>query len=526
VAILQPITLVVLLVVAVLLLPVAWIASMLVQRRLAARRLGEIAEQARRLLAEAERSAEARLKDAAIEAKEVVYRARTELEQEIRERQKEVQLLERRLGQKEEQVTRRLDQFDRRDREYHAREENLHAREQALKELEARQQALVEEQRRQLERTAGLTAEEAKQRLLAQMEADARREAVLIAMRLEEEAREDAERKAREVLATTIQRLAPDYTVETAVSIVDLPSDDMKGRIIGREGRNIRALEQATGVDLIVDDTPEAVIISAYDPLRREIAKLALQRLIADGRIHPARIEEVVDKVKKGIEQHLKEEGERACFEVGVHGLHPELVRLVGRLKYRTSYGQNCLQHSKEVAWLAGMLAAEVGADVKLAKRCGLLHDIGKALTHEQEGTHVELSVDVITRYNEPRAVLNTILAGHDEQEPETIEAILVEAADGISAARPGARRDVLESYIKRVKAMEDIARSFKGVDAAYAIQAGRELRIITKSDLVSDLDTYQLAKEIAKRIEAEMQYPGHIKVTVIREHRATEFAR
>jgi ribonuclease Y len=307
---------------------------------------------------------------------------------------------------------------------------------------------------------------------------------------------------------------------------VDLPSDDMKGRIIGREGRNIRALEQATGVDLIVDDTPEAVIISAYDPLRREIAKLALQRLIADGRIHPARIEEVVEKVKKEIEQHLKEEGERACFEVGVHGLHPELVRLVGRLKYRTSYGQNCLQHSKEVAWLSGMLASEVGADVKLAKRCGLLHDIGKALTHEQEGTHVELSVDVITRYNEPRAVLNTILAGHDEQEPETIEAVLVEAADGISAARPGARRDVLESYIKRVKAMEDIARSFKGVDAAYAIQAGRELRIITKSDQVSDLDTYQLAKGIAKRIEAEMQYPGHIKVTVIREHRATELAR
>jgi ribonuclease Y len=516
----------ILLIVAILLLPLIWIGGMLVQRQLTSRRLGGIADHGRRLLEEAERNAEARLKDAAIEAKEVVYRARAELEQEIKERQKEVQGLERRLSQKEEQVTRRLDQFDRRDRDYHAREEGLRGREQALKDAEAKQQAMVDEQRRQLERIAGLTAEEAKQRLLAQMEEEARREAVLTAMRLEEEAREGAERKAREVLATTIQRLAPDYTVETAVSIVDLPSDDMKGRIIGREGRNIRALEQATGVDLIVDDTPEAVIISAYDPLRREVAKLALQRLIADGRIHPARIEEVVEKVKKEMDQHLKEEGERACFEVGVHGLHPELVRLVGRLKYRTSYGQNCLQHSKEVAWLSGMLASEVGADVKLAKRCGLLHDIGKALTHEQEGTHVELSVDVITRYNEPRAVLNTILAGHDEQEPETIEAVLVEAADGISAARPGARRDVLESYIKRVKAMEDIARSFKGVDAAYAIQAGRELRIITKSDQVSDLDTYQLAKGIAKRIEAEMQYPGHIKVTVIREHRATELAR
>jgi ribonuclease Y len=526
VAILEPSALVLTLLADLILLPVAWVGGMLLQRHLTTRRLGDLAEHGRRVVEEAERSAEARLKDAAIEAKEVVYRARAELEQELRDRQKEMQTLERRLSQKEEQVTRRLDQLDRRDRDYHTREESVREREQAIRELEARQQALVEEQRRQLERIAGLTAEEAKQRLLAQMEEEARREAILVAMRLEEEARQDAERKAREVLATTIQRLAPDYTVETAVSIVDLPSDDMKGRIIGREGRNIRALELATGVDLIVDDTPEAVIISAYDPLRREIARLALQRLIADGRIHPARIEEVVEKVKKEMDQHLKEEGDRACFEVGVHGLHPELVRLVGRLKYRTSYGQNCLQHSKEVAWLAGMMAAEVGADVKLAKRCGLLHDIGKALTHEQEGSHVELSVEVLTRYNEPRAVLNTILSGRDNEDPETIEAVLVEAADGISAARPGARRDVLESYIKRVKTMEDIARSFKGVEAAYAIQAGRELRIITKSELVSDLDTHQLAKDIAKRIEAEMQYPGHIRVTVIREHRATEYAR
>ncbi len=525
-AVLEPTTLIILIVAVVVLLPLAGFGGLLIERQLTARRLGDVAQHSRRVLDEAERNAETRLKDAAIEAKEVVYRARNELEQEARERQKEIQALERRLSQKEEQVTRRLDQFDRRDRDYHSREEGLRAREQGLKEIEARQQALVDEQRRQLERIAGLTAEEAKQRLLAQMEAEARREATLIAMRLEEEAREGAERKAREVLATTIQRLAPDYTVETAVSIVDLPSDDMKGRIIGREGRNIRALELATGVDLIVDDTPEAVIISGYDPLRREIAKIALQRLIADGRIHPARIEEVVDKVKKEVEQHLKEEGERACFEVGVHGLHPELVRMVGRLRYRTSYGQNCLQHSKEVAWLAGMMASEVGADVKLAKRCGLLHDIGKALTHEQEGSHVDLSVELLSKYNEPRAVLNTILSGHDQEEPETVEAVLVEAADGVSAARPGARRDVLESYVKRVKAMEEIARSFRGVDAAYAIQAGRELRIITKSEQISDVDTYQLAKDIAKRIEAEMQYPGHIKVTVIREHRATEFAR
>jgi ribonuclease Y len=522
---LDPLTIIIVVILA-LGIPAAWVGGMFVQKSISTRKLGEATGEARRIVEEAQRSVETRLKDAAIEAKELVYKARVELEREGKDRQKEIQHVERRLLQKEEQVTRRLDQFDRRERDFHSKEEALGLRERAIKELEERQLQLIEEQRRALERVAGLTAEEAKQRLISQMEAEARREAILIGMRLEEEAKQEAERKAREVLATTIQRLAPDYTVETAVSIVDLPSDDMKGRIIGREGRNIRALEQATGVDLIVDDTPEAVIISAYDPLRREIARLALQRLIADGRIHPARIEEVVEKVKKEIDQHLKEEGDRACFEVGVHGLHPELVKLVGRLKFRTSYGQNCLQHSKEVAWLAGMMASEIGADVKLAKRCGLLHDIGKALTHEQEGTHVELSVDILTRYNEPRAVLNTILAGHENAEAETIEAVLVEAADGISAARPGARRDVLESYVKRVKTMEEIARSFKGVEAAYAIQAGRELRIITKSDQVSDLDTYQLAKDISKRIEAEMQYPGHIRVTVIREHRAVEYAR
>jgi ribonuclease Y len=526
VATLEPTTLVLLAFALLVGLPLAWLGGMLVQRKLAEQKLGTLTEQGRRIREEAERGADARLRDAAIEAKELVFKARADLEREAKDRQKEIQAVERRIAQKEEQLTRRLEQLDRRDRDHQEREQALDKRERAAQALEERYLGLIEEQRRALERVAGLTAEEAKQRLLAQMEADARREAVLIGMRLEEEAREGAERKAREVLATTIQRLAPDYTVETAVSIVDLPSDDMKGRIIGREGRNIRALELATGVDLIVDDTPEAVLISAYDPYRREVARLALQRLVADGRIHPARIEEVVDKVKKEMEQHLKEEGERACFEVGVHGLHPELVKLVGRMRYRTSYGQNCLQHSKEVAWLSGMMAAEIGADVKLAKRCGLLHDIGKALTHEQEGSHVELSIDVLTRYNEPRAVLNTILSGHDNEEPETIEAVLVEAADGISAARPGARRDVLESYVKRVKAMEDIARSFKGVDAAYAIQAGRELRIITRSDQVSDLDTYQLAKDISKRIEAEMQYPGHIKVTVIREHRVVEYAR
>jgi ribonuclease Y len=498
----------------------------LIHRLYVERVTGGARVRARRITEEAERDAEAKRKDAAIEAKEIILKARTESERESRERQREIHQVERRVLGKEEQLARRLDQLDRREADVQARERALGKREQGLKEQEDRLAAALDAELRKLEAIAGLTSEEARRQLLARMEEEARREASLVAMRLEEEARETAQQKAKEVLATTIQRLAPDYTVETAVSILDLPSDDLKGRIIGREGRNIRALELATGVDLIVDDTPEAVIISSYDPLRREIARLALQRLIADGRIHPARIEEVVEKVKKDMDQQLREEGEKACFEVGVNGLHPELVKLVGRLKYRTSYGQNCLQHSKEVAWLAGMMAAEIKADAKLAKRMGLLHDIGKALTHEQEGSHPELSEMVLSKYGESAAVLNAALCGHENIQAATIEAILVEAADGISAARPGARRDVLESYIKRLAKLEEIATSYKGVEMAYAIQAGRELRIIVKSDLVSDVDARQLAKDISKRIEGEMQYPGHIKVTVIRETRAVEIAK
>jgi ribonuclease Y len=502
------------------------ILGILVQKAITDRRVGEARARAQRIREEVEREAEAKRKAAELEAKESVLKARTEFEREVRDRQREIQQIERRILQKEEQLTRRLDQLDRRENDCQAKERNLGEREKGIREKEDRLAVALDEQRRKLETISGLTAEEAKRQLLGQMEEEARREAALIAMRLEEEARETAHAKAKEVLATTIQRLAPDYTVETAVSIVDLPSDDMKGRIIGREGRNIRALELHTGVDLIVDDTPEAVLISAYDPYRREIARLSLQRLIADGRIHPARIEEVVEKVKKEMEQHLKEEGEKACFEVGVHGLHPELVKLVGRMKFRTSYGQNCLQHSKEVSWLAGMMAAEIRADAKLAKRMGLLHDIGKALTHEEEGSHPELSLKVLTKYGESPTVINAALCGHENIEPETVEAVLVEAADGISAARPGARRDVLESYIKRLAKLEEIAKSYKGVEMAYAIQAGREIRILVKSDIVSDLEAHQLAKDVSKRIEAEMQYPGHIKVTVIRETRAVEVAR
>jgi ribonuclease Y len=490
------------------------------------RRIGSAEREARRIVDTAEREAETRHKSSELETRESTLRARAAFEEEARRREREIHTIEQRIVGKEEELVRKLEQLERRLDEYTGKEKGLTTRERTVTESERRLASALEEQRRKLEAIAGLTAEEAKRQLLSQMEDEARREAQLIGMRLEEEARETAREKAKEVLATTIQRLAPDYTVETAVSVVDLPSDDMKGRIIGREGRNIRALELHTGVDLIVDDTPEAVLISAYDPYRREIARLALQRLIADGRIHPARIEEVVNKVKGEMEVHLKEEGDKACFEVGVHGLHPELVKLVGRMKYRTSYGQNCLQHSKEVAWLAGMMAAEVRCDVKLAKRMGLLHDIGKALTHEQEGSHPELSLQVLTKYNESKQVINAALCGHEDVKAETIEAVLVEAADGISAARPGARRDVLESYIKRLAKLEEIALSYKGVEMCYAIQAGRELRVITKSDVISDLDAYQLAKDISKRIEAEMQYPGHIKVIVIRETRAVEVAK
>lgn len=504
----------------------ALLGGVFVERWRTARTLGSADVRAREMLARAQRDAEARHRSAELEAREIVLKARAEFDAEVRRREREIQQVERRILAKEEQLARKLEELERRLGEYSAREKSLATREQGLAEREAQLRQVLDEQRRKLESLAGLTAEEARRQLVAQMEEEARREAALIAMRLEEQARETARERAKEILATTIQRLAPDYTVETTVSVVDLPSDDMKGRIIGREGRNIRALEMLTGVDLIVDDTPEAVLISAYDPYRREVARRALQILIADGRIHPARIEEVVEKVKRDMEQHLKEEGEKACFEVGVHGLHPELVKLVGRLKYRTSYGQNCLQHSKEVAWLAGMMAAEIKADVKLAKRMGLLHDIGKALTHEQEGSHPELSLQVLSKYNESPEVINAALCGHENVEPQTIEAVLVEAADGISAARPGARRDVLESYIKRLAKLEEIAMSYRGVEMCYAIQAGRELRVITKADLISDLEAHQLAKEISRRIEAEMQYPGHIKVVVIRETRAVEVAR
>ena len=493
------------------------------QRQVTTRRLGDVAQHSRRVVEEAERAAETRLKDAAIEAKEVVYQARTELEQEVRERQKEIQALERRLSQKEEQVSRRLDQFDRRDRDYHAREEGLRTREQGLKEIEAKQQALVDEQRRHLERIAGLTAEEAKQRLLAQMEAEARREAILIAMRLEEEAREGAERKAREVLATTIQRLAADYTVETTVSVVHLPTDDMKGRIIGREGRNIRAFEMATGVDVIIDDTPEAVILSGFDPVRREIAQA---RAPAAGRRRPHPSGAHRGGRREGPEGDRaapQGAGRAGVLEVGVHGLHPEMVQLLGRLQYRTSYGQNILQHSKEVAWLAGMMAAELGVDVKLAKRGGLLHDIGKAMTHEQEGSHAELSMELRQVRRAAGGAATRSCRGHDDGR----------AGDGRGGAGRGGRRRLggaagrppreLENYIKRLEALEKIAAVPGGGEVlrdpgrARGADHGRAEERRTSTPTSSPRTSPSGSRRDA--------VPRQIKVIVIRETRAMEYA-
>jgi len=498
---------------------------------IARRRIGEAkvlgAEQlAEKIVREAEREAETQKKSALLEAKDEWFREKAKLDRETQAQKTELMQTERRLQEQEGNLNRRAEVLDKKDRDQKRLERELEVKSGQLEERDKELARVLLEQNARLQRISGMTAEEAKQQLITSLENEARSEAAKRLQEIREDLNRNAEREAREIITLAIQRCAADHSAESTVSVVHLPSDEMKGRIIGREGRNIRALELHTGVDLIVDDTPEAVLISAYDPYRREIARLALQKLIADGRIHPARIEEVVEKVKKDMEEHLKEEGDKACFEVGVHGLHPELVKLVGRMKYRTSYGQNCLQHSKEVAWLAGMMAAEIKADVKLAKRMGLLHDIGKALTHEQEGSHPELSLQVLTKYGESPQIINAALCGHENVEPETIEAVLTEAADGISAARPGARRDVLESYIKRLAKLEEIAMSYKGVEMCYAIQAGRELRIMTKAEQISDLDAHQLAKDISKRIEAEMQYPGHIKVVVIRETRAVEVAK
>jgi len=497
----------------------AAIGGYIVRKMLAEAKIASAEEAAKKLIADAIKEADSKKRETILEAKEDIHRLRTELDNEIKERRQEQQRVDKRLNQKEETLDRKLETVEKKD-------ETLRLKETELGEMEQKIQELHQRQLHELERLSGLSQEEARELLLQNVKKETRHEAAQLIKEIENQTKQEAEKRAREIISQSIQRYAADHVAETTVSVVSLPNDEMKGRIIGREGRNIRALETLTGIDLIIDDTPEAVIVSGFDPVRREVARIALEKLIADGRIHPGRIEEMVSRAQKEVEAQIKEEGEQATFDSGIHGLHPELIKLLGRLNFRTSYGQNVLKHSLEVCHLAGMMAAEIGADVRLAKRAGLLHDIGKAIDHEVEGPHVTIGADVAKKYRESPAVVHAIAAHHGDLEPETVEAVLVQAADAISAARPGARRETLENYIKRLEKLEEIADSFQGVEKSYAIQAGREIRIIVKPDRVDDVIASQMARDIVKRIEGEMEYPGQIKVTVIREIRAVEYAR
>jgi len=497
----------------------AAIGGYIVRKMLAEAKIASAEEAAKKLIADAIKEADSKKRETILEAKEDIHRLRTELDNEIKERRQEQQRVDKRLNQKEETLDRKLETVEKKD-------ETLRLKETELGEMEQKIQELHQRQLHELERLSGLSQEEARELLLQNVKKETRHEAAQLIKEIENQTKQEAEKRAREIISQSIQRYAADHVAETTVSVVSLPNDEMKGRIIGREGRNIRALETLTGIDLIIDDTPEAVIVSGFDPVRREVARIALEKLIADGRIHPGRIEEMVSRAQKEVEAQIKEEGEQATFDSGIHGLHPELIKLLGRLNFRTSYGQNVLKHSLEVCHLAGMMAAEIGADVRLAKRAGLLHDIGKAIDHEVEGPHVTIGADVAKKYRESPAVIHAIAAHHGDLEPETVEAVLVQAADAISAARPGARRETLENYIKRLEKLEEIADSFQGVEKSYAIQAGREIRIIVKPDRVDDVIASQMARDIVKRIEGEMEYPGQIKVTVIREIRAVEYAR
>ncbi|MDO4274424.1 MAG: ribonuclease Y [Eubacteriales bacterium] len=481
--------------------------------------VGTAEEKARSIIDEALKTAETKKREALLEVKEESLRTKNELEKETKERRNELQKYEKRVLSKEESVDKKADAVEKREAECAARIVDLQKKEKRVEELELKG---VQE----LERVSGLTSEQAKEELLKSVEDDVKVDVARLYKELESRAKDEAGKKAKEYVVSAIQKCAVDHVSEATISVVQLPSDEMKGRIIGREGRNIRTLETMTGVDLIIDDTPEAVVLSAFDPIRREVARVALEKLIVDGRIHPARIEEMVEKAQKEVESQIREEGETAAMDVGVHGIHPELLKLLGRMKFRSSYGQNALKHSIEVAQLSGLLAGEIGVDVRIAKRAGLLHDIGKSIDHEVEGSHIQIGVDLCRKYKESATVINAVASHHGDVEPETLVACIVQAADAISAARPGARRETLETYTNRLKQLEDITNEFKGVDKSFAIQAGREIRVMVVPDHVSDADMVLLARDIAKQIEAELEYPGQIKVNVIRESRAVDYAK
>ena len=482
-------------------------------------KIGNAESKAREIIDDAVKTAEAKKKESLLEIKEESIRTKNELEKETKERRAELQRYEKRVLSKEEALDKKSEAIERRETSFTAKEEHLRQREAKVEEL-GRQRV------QELERISGLTSEQAKEYLLKTVEEDVKHDTAKMVKELEAQAKEEADKKAKEYVVTAIQRCAADHVAETTISVVQLPSDEMKGRIIGREGRNIRTLETMTGVELIIDDTPEAVVLSGFDPIRREVARIALEKLIVDGRIHPARIEEMVEKAQKEVETMIREEGEAAALEVGVHGIHPELIKLLGRMKFRTSYGQNALKHSMEVSQLAGLLAGEIGLDVRVAKRAGLLHDIGKSIDHDVEGSHIQIGVDLCRKYKESAVVINAVEAHHGDVEPETLIACVVQAADTISAARPGARRETLETYTNRLKQLEDITNQFKGVDKSFAIQAGREIRVMVVPEQVSDADMVLMARDIAKQIEFELEYPGQIKVNVIRESRVTDYAK